>query len=60
MPYQSDKLSDEAITKIVAWINSQAPYAQALEMPADAPQQAFSHGSDHWAYQRQSKRPSRR
>ena len=57
MPYQSDKLSDEAITKIVAWINSQAPYAQALEMPADAPQQAFSHGSDHWAYQRPVKAP---
>ena len=57
MPYQSDKLSDEAIAKIESWINSQAPYAQALEMPADAPQQAFSHGSDHWAYQRPVKAP---
>ena len=57
MPYQSDRLPDEAIAKIEAWINSQAPYAQALEMPADAPQQAFSHGSDHWAYQRPVKAP---
>ena len=57
MPYQSDKLSDEAIAKIEAWISSQAPYAQALEMPTDAPQQAFSHGSDHWAYQRTVKAP---
>ena len=52
MPYQSAKLSDDAIGKIEAWINSQAPYVATLVMPDDAPQQAFSHGSDHWAYQK--------
>ena len=55
MPYKGQKLSQEEIAKIVAWIDAEVPYQRALKMPAASErtteQKAFLHGSDHWAYQ---------
>ena len=50
MPYQGDKLSDEMIANIAAWVDAKAPYPKDLRLEA-ADQKAFLHGSDHWAYQ---------
>ena len=49
MPYQGEKLADETIGKIAAWIEAGSPYREALEMPGDA--KLGLPGSDHWAYQ---------
>jgi hypothetical protein len=57
MPYQSDKLPADAIAKVEAWINAEAPYAAALVLPAELSEKAFSHGQDHWAYQKPIKAP---
>ena len=51
MPYQGEQLSGEEITKIVAWVEAEAPYSEELRFDASTEQKAFLHGSDHWAYQ---------
>ena len=53
MPYQGQKLSDETIAALAAWIDAKAPYSAAgLRLPeAAGEQKAFLHGSTHWAYQ---------
>ena len=57
MPYQSDKLPQDAIAKLEAWIRAEAPYAAALTLPAELSEKAFSHGQDHWAYQKPVRAP---
>ncbi len=57
MPYQSDKLPADAIAKLEAWINAEVLYATALVLPAELSEKAFSHGQDHWAYQKPVKHP---
>ncbi|MDA1315474.1 MAG: DUF1553 domain-containing protein [Acidobacteria bacterium] len=57
MPYQSDKLPPDAIAKLEAWISAEAPYTAALTLPAELGEKAFSHGRDHWAYQKPVKAP---
>jgi mono/diheme cytochrome c family protein len=56
MPYQSDKLPDGDIEKIESWISAKAPYTATLALPAELSERAFSHGQDHWAYQKPIKR----
>ena len=51
MPYQGDKLSEEMIANIAAWVDAKAPYPKDLQLEVAADQKAFLHGSDHWAYQ---------
>ncbi len=51
MPYKGQKLSDEAIAEIVAWINAGAPYDRPLDIEtATREQKAQKTGSDHWAF----------
>jgi len=57
MPYQGEKLADETIASIAAWIDAKAPYSGELRAPSGGEQKAFLHGSDHWAYQ-PPKRPA--
>ena len=51
MPYQGEKLPDEVIGKIAAWVEAGSPYLEALEMADDAQLSQLLPGSDHWAYQ---------
>ena len=57
MPYQSDKLAGTDIAKIESWINAKAPYTATLALPVELSEKAFSHGQDHWAYQKPIKEP---
>ncbi|MFN0164834.1 MAG: DUF1549 domain-containing protein, partial [Bryobacteraceae bacterium] len=51
MPYQGQKLSEETIADIAAWVDARAPYARDLQQTGAGEQKAFLHGSAHWAYQ---------
>ena len=51
MPHKRKKLAEEAIARIVDWINSEVPYDMALRMTNEAEKEAILPGTDHWAFQ---------
>ena len=57
MPFQGEKLPEEVIASIAAWIDAKAPYSGEIRLRSGGEQKAFLHGSDHWAYQ-PPKRPA--
>ncbi|MFN7922016.1 MAG: DUF1553 domain-containing protein [Bryobacteraceae bacterium] len=57
MPYQGQKLPEDAIADIAAWVEAQAPYAADLQPQTVREQKSFLHGGNHWAYQRPKRPP---
>jgi mono/diheme cytochrome c family protein len=51
MPYQRERLSDETIAIVAAWVDAKVPYSKDLQLGGAAERKASLHGSDHWAYQ---------
>ncbi len=51
MPYQEDRLSEEEIADIVAWVEAGAPYSGPLSTDVTVQAEGFVQGGDHWAYQ---------
>ena len=49
MPFMDGKLPDEALARVVEWVNAGAPYDAAL-VSADK-KDAGTHSTDHWAFQ---------
>ena len=57
MPYQGQKLSDQVIAEIIAWIDAGAPYDRPLANVGSEQANTQRPGRDHWAFKQPQRAP---